>query len=165
MTCRVGEVYGPGGRIIQELSGKLRGGFCPWAGDGRVTISFVHVEDAAEALVLACERAKPGFNIYNVGDDEPATWRNFLDEMATLLSVRGAYYLPKYAAYCYAAAASWADRLMGRPADITPQVLRLLVTPKVMSGLRLREELGFIPRYTNIRVGLKQTLRGSQLSV
>jgi nucleoside-diphosphate-sugar epimerase len=165
MVCRIGEVYGPGGRIIYELGGKLRKGFCPWPGNGSVTISFVHVEDVAEALSLACEHAKPGFNIYNVGDDKPATWRQFLDEMATLLKVRSAYFLPKYAAYCYAVAASWMDRLLGRPANITPQVLRLLVTPKVISSVRLRNELGFIPQYADFRIGLKQTLRDPMPSV
>jgi dihydroflavonol-4-reductase len=54
MICRLGEVYGAGGRILHELGGKLRHGFCPWPGDGNVAISFLHVEDAAEALVIAC---------------------------------------------------------------------------------------------------------------
>ena len=53
IICRLGEVYGSGGRILHELGGKLRSGLCPWAGDGNVKISFIHVEDAAEALVLS----------------------------------------------------------------------------------------------------------------
>ncbi len=164
MICRLGEVYGPGGRILHDIGGKLRSGFCPWAGDGKVTISFLHVEDAAEALVLACERAKPGVHLYNVGDEAPASWRQFLDEMAVLLNARSAYYLPKPAAYCYAACASWMDRLLGKPAAITPQVLRLLLTPKVMSSVHLREELGFVTQYTNFQTGLKEALLGSMPS-
>ena len=165
MICRLGEVYGSAGRILHELGGKMRRGFCPWAGDGEVKISFLHVEDAAEALILACESAKPGFNIYNVGDDEPATWRQFLDEIAELLSVRRPYYLPKPAAYAYASCISWLDRFFGRPANITPQVLRLLITPKVMSSIRLRDELGFVPRYTNIHLGLKEAIPSSMQPV
>ena len=158
MICRIGEVYGSTGRILKELSSKLRSGFCPWPGNGKVKISFIHADDVAEALVLACEHTKSGLNIYNVGDDEPATWEQFLDEIASLLAVRNVFHLPKPLAYCYAAGASWIDKLLGRPVNITPHLLRLLVTPKVISSVRMKEELGFVPRYTNIHVGLKEAL-------
>jgi UDP-glucose 4-epimerase len=165
MICRIGEVYGSSGRILHELGGKLRSGFCPWPGNGNVKISFVHVEDAAEALVLACEQTKPGLNVYNVGDDEPAVWRQFLDEMAKLLTARSPYYLPIPVAYSYAACSSWIDRLLGKQADITPDVLRLLITPKTMSNEKLRKDLGFVPLFTNIHVGLKEALENSGLIV
>jgi UDP-glucose 4-epimerase len=165
MICRIGEVYGSNGRILQELGGKLRSGFCPWPGDGKVKISFVNAEDAAEALVLACENTKPGLNIYNVGDDEPATWGQFLDEIAAQLGVQSVYHLPKPIAYCYASVMSWMDKLFGRPVNITPHLLRLLVTPKVMSSARIKEELGFVPKYPNIYIGLKEAFRSSKLSV
>jgi nucleoside-diphosphate-sugar epimerase len=158
MICRIGEVYGPTGRILKELSSKLCSGFCPWPGNGKVKISFIHADDAAEALVLACEHSRPGLNIYNINDNEPATWGQFLDEIAAQLAVRSVYYLPKPLAYCYAAGSSWMDNFLGRPANITPHLLRLLVTPKVMSSAHLREELGFVPRYTNIHIGLKDAL-------
>jgi nucleoside-diphosphate-sugar epimerase len=163
MICRIGEVYGPGGRILLELGGKLRSGFCPWAGDGNVKISFVHSEDVAEALLLACENAKPGFNIYNVGDDEPATWRQFLDEIAELLNVKKTYNLPKPIAYGYAACVSGFNKLLGRPASITPQVLRLLVTPKIISNAKVKEHLGFVPKYPGFQSGLKEALNATLL--
>ena len=78
------------------------------------------------------------------------------------LHVRGAHYLPKYLAYFYAASVSSIDRLFGRPPDITPQVLRLLVTRKVLSSKRLREQLGFDPHYPNIYAGLKEALSNSK---
>ena len=144
--CRLGEVYGPDSRILNELGGRLRRGFCPWPGDGKVEISFLHVEDAAEALLLAADR---GSGTYNVGDNEPATWRQFLDSMAESLGVRRAVSLPLLLARCYAACTA-----------ITPHVLRLLTTPKVLSSARARRELGFAPRYPGIRTGLEAALRG-----
>ena len=134
--------------------------FCPWAGNGKVKISFVHVDDVAEVLLLACEHAKHGFNVYNVGDDEPAMWRQFLEEIAARPARSRPYYLPKFAAYSYAWSASWTDRLNRRPPNVTPQVLRLLVTPKVMSSKRLHDEFGFTPQYPNIYAGLKEVLHG-----
>lgn len=156
--CRLGEVYGPGGRILHELGNRLRSGFCPWPGNGEVMVSFLHVEDAAEALLLACEHATPGIQVYNVGDDEPATWRQFLDGMAALLGTRRARYLPKLVALYYAVCVQWMDRLLGRPATITPHVLRLVTTPKVLSSVRLREQLAFSPRYPDFRAGLEELL-------
>jgi nucleoside-diphosphate-sugar epimerase len=152
--CRLGEVYGPHSRILNQLGSRLRRGFCPWPGDGKVRISFLHVEDAAEALLLASERSAPESRTYNVGDNEPATWRQFLDSMAEMLGVRRAVYLPLSVARCYAACASWADR------DVTPQVLRLLTTPKVLSSERARLELEFVPRYPGFHAGLKEALSG-----
>jgi len=146
VVCRLGEVYGRDSRILSELGGRLRRGFCPWPGDGKVRISFLHVEDAAEALLLAAER---GSGVYNVGDNEPAMWRQFLDAMAALLGVRSAVSLPVLVARCYAACAG-----------ITPHVLRLLTTPKVLSSEHARGELGFAPHYPGIRTGLEEALRG-----
>ena len=151
--CRIGEVYGPNGRLLSELGGRLRSGFCPWPGDGQVRLSFVHVEDAAAALLLASERAAPASRTYNVGDSQPATWRQFLDRVAEMLGVRRrAVYLPLAVARCYAACVSWAD------ATVTPRVLRLLTTPKVLSSARARDELGFVPRYPAFDAGLLEAL-------
>ena len=158
IVLRIGEVYGAGGRLISELSERLKDGFCPWAGDGKVKISFVHVDDVAEALLLACEHAKPGINIYNTGDESPATWKEFIEEIARLLGTRGPLYLPRPVAMCYAASVEWAARIAGRSAAISPNVLRLLTTPKVLSSRRIREELGFIPKFPDFRTGLRNAL-------
>jgi UDP-glucose 4-epimerase len=158
--CRLGEVYGPGGRIMREIGGRLKKGFCPWPGDGEVKLSFLHVEDAAEALLLACERARPGCHIYNAGDGTPATWRLFLDSITALAGGRPAFYLPLWLARVYAGCASMTDRLLGRPAAVTRHVLRLLTTPKVLSSRRLSNDLGFKPEYREFTLGLKGALDG-----
>ena len=158
--CRLGEVYGKEGRILREIGGRLRDGFCPWPGDGEVRLSFLHVVDAAEALVLACEHAAPGCEVYNAGDREPATWRQFLDRIAARLGTRQACYLPKWVARCYAACAWGAGRMLGRSPAVTPYVLRLLTTPKVLVSARLRDRLGFEPRYPSIDSGLEEVLGG-----
>ena len=158
--CRLGEVYGRDSRILRELGGRLRRGFCLWPGDGRVNVSFLHVEDAAEALLLACERAGPGCQTYNVTDDQPATWRHFLDCIAGLLGSQRALYLPEWVARCYARLEWSTDRLFCRPEAVTPYVLRLLTTPKVLSSVRLRDQLGFRPQYPAIDSGLEEALIG-----
>jgi nucleoside-diphosphate-sugar epimerase len=158
--CRLGEVYGKDSRLLRNLGGRLRRGFCPWPGDGNVNLSFLHVEDAAEALLLACERGASGCRIYNVGDNQPATWRQFLDRIAGLLGSGRVLHLPQWAAHFYAWSEYWKDRLLDRPAAVTPYILRLLTTPKVLSSARLRDQVGFQPRYPAIDGGLQEALVG-----
>jgi nucleoside-diphosphate-sugar epimerase len=158
--CRLGEVYGREGRILHEIPGRLRRGFCPWPGNGRVRISFLHVDDAAGALVRACDGAAPGREIYNVGDRQPATWREFLDRIAAALGTRRAAFLPYSVARCYAAIEWWRGRLLRRPGAVTPWVMQLLTTPKVLSSERIAKRLGFAPRYAGLESGLREALGG-----
>jgi nucleoside-diphosphate-sugar epimerase len=160
--CRLGEVYGRQGRILQEIPRRLRSGFCPWPGDGNIRISFLHVDDAAEALVRACAASatQDRCDIYNVGDSDAATWREFLDRIACTLKTRHAMFLPHAFARCYAALECWTSRLLRRPSAITPRVLQLLTTPKVLSSRKIRECLGFMPRYPNLECGLREAIGG-----
>jgi NAD dependent epimerase/dehydratase family enzyme len=67
LALRYGGLYGsPEDRQI-ELVRKRRFAI---VGDGGGIWSFVHLDDAASATVLALERGAPG--VYNVVDDEPA---------------------------------------------------------------------------------------------
>jgi hypothetical protein len=43
---------------------------------------------------------------------------------------------------------------------VTPYVLRLLTTPKVLLSARLRDRLGFEPLYPSIDSGLEEALGG-----
>jgi UDP-glucose 4-epimerase len=160
--CRLGEVYGREGRILREIPNRLRAGFCPWPGDGNIRISFLHVDDAAEALVRACARAAPASagscDIYNAGDLEPATWRQFLDRIAASLGSRRATFLPYTLARCYALFEWWGSRLLRRPGAVTPWVLKLVTTPKVLSCRRIQVQLGFTPKYQRIECGLREAL-------
>jgi nucleoside-diphosphate-sugar epimerase len=160
--CRLGEVYGHRGRILREIPERLRRGFCPWPGDGNVKISFLHVEDAAEALVRACgaavRRGEGGCEVFNVGDAEPRTWRDFLDGVARLLGTRRAAFLPLTAARAYAVLAWSKGRLTGRPSAVTPWVMKLLTVPKVLASTHIRERLGFTPKYPGLESGLPEAL-------
>ena len=53
----------------------------PIVGDGGGIFSFIHLDDAAAATVLALEHDGPA--IYNIVDDEPAPVREWLPVLAT----------------------------------------------------------------------------------
>jgi nucleoside-diphosphate-sugar epimerase len=86
VILRIGEVYGSESRLLRELATRLKRGFCPCPGSGRVAVSFVHVEDVAVAFLCALERAPSGISVYNVADDEPTTWRSFVRYLGDLLA-------------------------------------------------------------------------------
>ena len=59
----------------------------PVVGSGEGRFSFIHVDDAADATVLALDHGSPG--IYNITDDEPATQREWVTELARVSARRG----------------------------------------------------------------------------
>jgi nucleoside-diphosphate-sugar epimerase len=160
VVLRIGEVYGSEGRLITELTARLKRGFCPWPGSGHVPLSFVHVDDAAQAFLCAVQSAPAGVSVYNVADDMPVTWQDFLRRVAHLCRARPPVFFPKPLVYLYALCSSLGRRTTGREPTLTRQAIRLITTPKALSNTRLKHELGFQPRSPSYSEGLEEALRG-----
>jgi len=160
VVLRIGEVYGSESRLIHELAARLNGGFCPWPGSGRVPVSFVHVEDVAQAFLCALQNAPAGVSVHNVADDVPVTWEEFLRHVAQLCGARPPIFLPAALVRLYAMGSTLVRRATGREPILTRQAMRLLTTPKALSNARLKRELGFQPRYPRYSEGLEEALRG-----
>jgi nucleoside-diphosphate-sugar epimerase len=158
VILRIGEVYGSGGRLVRELTARLKRGFCPWPGSGRVYVSFVHVDDVAQAFVCAAQRARFGVSIYNVSDDMPASWYDFACGVARQLKARSPLFLPAPLVYSYAVCSTLACRIVRQDPVLTRYALRLLLTPKTLSNARLKRELGFQPRYPSYVEGMEEVL-------
>jgi nucleoside-diphosphate-sugar epimerase len=73
LALRYGAFYGSPDDALRELARRRR---LPIVGDGGGIWSFVHLDDAAAATVLALEWGAAG--IYNAVDDEPAPVREWL---------------------------------------------------------------------------------------
>lgn len=86
VALRYGGFYGrhthlaPGSR----LADRIRRGRVPLIGDGEGMWSFIHIDDAAEATVLAAEASPTG--LFNVVDDEPAPMGVWLPALAEILN-------------------------------------------------------------------------------
>ena len=94
VVLRYGFFYGPGtwydsGGAMATLIRQRR---YPVIGRGQGRMSFVHVDDAADATVRALDRGGPG--VYNVTDDEPATTKEWLPEAARLLGAKPPRWAP-----------------------------------------------------------------------
>jgi dihydroflavonol-4-reductase len=160
VILRIGEVYGSQGRLIAGLTARLKRGFCPWPGTGHVPVSYVHVDDVAQAFLCAVRSAPAGVSVQNVADDIPATWLDFLVRIARILGARPPVFLPEMFVDFYAACGTLACRATGRDPILTRHAVRLITTPKALSNTRLKHELGFQPHYPSYSEGLEEALRG-----
>lgn len=96
IILRYGYFYGPGTSLAADgaFTEDVRRRRIPIIGNGGGVFSFIHVEDAAAATVLALSQGQPG--PYNIVDDEPAPVREWLPVYAELLHAPRPLRLPKF---------------------------------------------------------------------
>ncbi len=110
----------------------------PIVGEGDATFSFIHVDDAARAVVAALDHGAPG--IYNVTDDEPAPMREWLPAFAELLGAKPPRRLPP-----------WLVR-----AAVGKAVARSAVGTRGASNEKAKRELGWQPAHPSWRQGFPE---------
>jgi 2-alkyl-3-oxoalkanoate reductase len=93
VALRYGGFYGAGN---DGLVKPVRARQFPVIGDGDGISSFIHLDDAAAAAVLALERGAAG--IYNIVDDEPAPMREWLPALAAALGAKPPRHVPLWLA-------------------------------------------------------------------
>ncbi len=111
----------------------------PVVGDGGGITSWIHLEDAAAATVLALEQDGPA--IYNIVDDEPAPVREWLPVLAQALDAKPPRRFPTWLARLFAGEAAV---VMGTEA-------------RGASNAKAKRELGWAPRYPSWRRGFRAT--------
>ena len=107
----------------------------PIVGDGAGVLSFIHLDDAAAATVLALEHDGPA--IYHVVDDEPAPTREWLPALASILGAGPPRRFPVWLARLFA----------GAPA------VMMGTTTRGTSNAKAKRELGWTLRYPSWRTG------------
>ena len=134
LALRYGGFYGSPDDAQLELVRKRR---FPIVGDGGGIWSFVHLEDAAAATVLALERGEPG--IYNVVDDEPAPAREWLPALAATIGAKPPRRVPR-----------WLARLLAGEAGVA-----LMTEIRGASNAKAKRELGWTLRFPSWRQGFR----------
>ncbi|HSD76162.1 MAG TPA: NAD(P)-dependent oxidoreductase [Solirubrobacteraceae bacterium] len=109
----------------------------PIVGDGGGISSFIHLDDAAAATVLALEHDVAG--IYNIVDDEPAPLREWLPVLAEALGAKPPRRFPRWLARLFA----------GEP------VVVMATEARGVSNAKAKRELGWEPRYPSWREGFR----------
>lgn len=98
IVLRFGYFYGPGTAVTEKWPQALRRRALPMLGKGTGWWSFVHVDDAAAAVVAALERGLPG-EVYNICDDEPLLARDALSTVAAATGTPTPLRLPNVGPY------------------------------------------------------------------
>jgi nucleoside-diphosphate-sugar epimerase len=118
----------------------------PIVGDGGGYTSWIHLEDAAAATVLALEHDGPA--IYNIVDDEPAPVREWLPVFAEALGAKPPRRVP-----------TWLARLMAGEAAVV-----MGTTARGASNAKAKRELGWTLRYPNWREAFPEVYARSTAS-
>jgi len=139
IVLRYGGFYGAANDGLIEPVRKRQ---FPIVGDGAGVFSFVHLDDAAAATVLALEAGRPG--IYNVVDDEPAPVREWLPVMAEALGAKPPRHVPR-----------WVARLIAGDAAVA-----IGTTSRGVSNAKAKRELGWTPRFPTWREGFRVAYAG-----
>jgi 2-alkyl-3-oxoalkanoate reductase len=132
IALRYGGFYGAANDGLLEPVRKRQ---FPIVGDGRGVSSFIHLDDAAAATVLALEHARAG--IYNIVDDEPAPVREWLPVLADVLGAKPPRHFPRWLARLFAGEAAV---MMGTES-------------RGASNAKAKRELGWTLRYPSWRGG------------
>jgi nucleoside-diphosphate-sugar epimerase len=97
IALRYGVFYGdPDDKLIEAVRKRM----FPIVGDGGGISSFIHLDDAAAATVLALEHDGPA--IYNIVDDEPAPASVWLPEVARIVGAKPLRRFPVWLARLFA---------------------------------------------------------------
>ncbi|MCA2185985.1 NAD-dependent epimerase/dehydratase family protein [Nonomuraea cavernae] len=137
-VLRYGGLYGPG--AIDDQVELVRKWQYPVVGGGAGHSSWVHVEDAVSATVLAVEQRAKG--VYNIVDDEPAPAHQWLPHLAACAGARPPLRIP-----------SWLARLLAGEAAVT-----MMTAGRGFSNAKAKRDLGWQPRYPSWRQGFKEAL-------
>ena len=149
MVLRYGNFYGPGTAIASdgEMVEMVRGRKLPIVGNGAGVWSFVHVDDAARATVLALERGIGG--IFNIVDDEPAEVSLWLPELARALGAKAPRRLPV-----------WLGRLLVGEAGVV-----MMTQARGSSNAKAKATLGWRAQFASWREGFRRGLSASPAAV
>jgi nucleoside-diphosphate-sugar epimerase len=137
-VLRYGAFYGPGATDDQvELIRKRQ---FPLVGRGTGYSSWVHLDDAASATVLAVEQQAKG--VFNVVDDEPAPASQWLPHLAECAGAKPPRKVPR-----------WLARLLAGEVAVS-----MMTEGRGFSNDKAKRELGWELRYPSWRLGFKEGL-------
>jgi nucleoside-diphosphate-sugar epimerase len=137
-VLRYGSLYGPGATDDQVQLVRKRQ--LPLIGGGTGYMSWVHLDDAANATVLAVEQRARG--VFNIVDDEPAPVSQWLPYLAACAGAKRPMKVPK-----------WLARLLAGE-----MAVMMMTEGRGFSNAKAKRDLGWELRYPSWRQGFKEEL-------
>ncbi|MGW7549162.1 NAD-dependent epimerase/dehydratase family protein [Streptomyces sp. NPDC054770] len=137
-ALRYGAFYGPG--AIDDQVELIRRRQYPLVGRAAGHSSWIHLDDAASATVLAVEQRARG--VFNIVDDEPAAAADWLPYLAECAGARRPLRVPV-----------WLARLVAGE-----QAVVIMTQGRGFSNAKAKRELGWELRHPSWRQGFKEEL-------
>jgi nucleoside-diphosphate-sugar epimerase len=137
-VLRYGWFYGPG--ATDDLVEPVRKRQFPVVGGGAGYCSWVHLDDAASATVLAVEQQVRG--LFDIVDDEPAPAGEWLPHLAECAGAKRPMRVP-----------TWLARPLAGEVAVT-----MMTEGRGFSNAKAKRELGWTLRYPSWRQGFREEL-------
>jgi nucleoside-diphosphate-sugar epimerase len=134
-VLRYGGFYGPG--ATDDLVGLVRKRQVPLVGRGTGYFSWVHLDDAASATVLAVELQAKG--VFNIVDDEPVSVSEWLPHLAACAGAKRPMRVP-----------TWLARLLAG------EMVKILTEGRGFSNAKAKRELGWELAHPSWRQGFRE---------
>ncbi len=137
-VLRYGALYGPG--AIDDQVELVRRRQYPLVGSGAGYGSWIHLDDAASATVLAVEQKATG--VFSIVDDDPAPASAWLPHLAACAGAKPPRRVPV-----------WLARLLAGD-----QAVVMMTEGRAFSNAKAKQELGWEPRHPSWREGFAEEL-------
>ncbi|HKX69429.1 MAG TPA: NAD(P)-dependent oxidoreductase [Intrasporangium sp.] len=141
-ALRYGWFYGPG--AMDGLVTPVRKRQFPLVGGGTGYTSWIHLDDAASATVLAVEQRATG--VFNIADDEPAPVNQWLPYLADAVGAKPPMRLPVW---------------LARPLAGSVAII-MMTEGRAFSNAKAKRVLGWQLRYPSWRQGFKAELERAE---
>jgi nucleoside-diphosphate-sugar epimerase len=138
VALRYGAFYGSGAN--DEQIALVRRRLLPIVGGGTGYTSWVHVDDATSATVLAVEQERTG--VFNIVDDEPAPVSEWLPFLAECAGAKPPRRVP-----------AWLARVLAGD-----MAVGMMTEGRGFSNAKAKRELGWVLRYPSWRQGFEDEL-------
>ncbi|MGE0405709.1 MAG: NAD-dependent epimerase/dehydratase family protein [Candidatus Korobacteraceae bacterium] len=152
VICRAGVVYGRGVKLTEAALWLLRHRLLAvWRKS--TWVHLISLPDFLQAVQLVIE-SDAALGIYNICDDQPLTFQEFLDKLALHHGYRRPWRLPEW---CFRFAAMMCERfaaLFGTSAPLTGDILRAGMMSSVADNSRFKRELLPVLQYPTLDCGL-----------
>ncbi len=151
---RLGTVYGPDMRFIKILKAFMRRGLYRIPGDGNYIASFAHIDDVMQAMVLVLGNERAAGQIYNVADNEPIQFKNFVFELADTIGMPRPGFAPIWLYRIFASLNTFWASVTGTAPLINNDILTFSTSSFAADTTKTKSELGFSPIYPTVHEGL-----------
>ena len=155
---RFSMVYGPGDpRDILKLTRMAKKGIFPKVGKRPKLTPLIHVQDAVDGLLLACEKGMPG-EIYLITNKQSEPFDTIRETIQEALGLKKrALYVPEWVALTAAAIIEKIFTLIGKSPPVARKNIESTLADRVFSVEKAIRELGFDPKI-DPEQGLRDTV-------